>query len=200
MAEHDDGGFVDRRASSRMGADDDRVERKETEENAVPAGADEGAAAGTGNEIEELKEKADRFYANWQRSAADFINYKRRAEEERRDFTRVANAALVINLLPVFDDLERAVGTVDAKLAGLNWVQGIEAIYRKFERVLESMGVTPIPAEGEPFDPECHEAVGEQPGEEGKVLHVAQAGYRLGDKVIRPAMVIVGNGQPAEGG
>jgi molecular chaperone GrpE len=118
-------------------------------------------------------------------------------EEERAELARMTNAALVINVLPVFDDLERAISTVDAHLAGLNWVQGVDAIYRKFGRLLESMGVKPIEAEGKRFDPSEHEAVGRQPGDEGKVLHVVQQGYRLGDRVIRPAMVIVGNGESA---
>src|SRR5207302_882304 len=106
---------------------------------------------------------------------------------------RFASAALVINLLPIYDDLERAVNTVDANLAGLNWVQGIIAIQRKFAQLLQAMGVSEVAASGEQFDPAKHEAVGQQPGDEGKVLHVVQKGYQLGDKVIRPAMVIVGS-------
>ncbi len=102
------------------------------------------------------------------------------------------SAALVINLLPVYDDLERAVATVDAHLAGLNWVQGVVAIQRKFQQLLEAMGVSEIAAAGETFDPNRHEAVGKQPGDDGKVLHVVQKGYQIGDRVIRPAMVIVG--------
>ena len=107
---------------------------------------------------------------------------------------RFASAALVINLLPVYDDLERAVGSVDANLAGLNWVQGVVAIQRKFWHMLEAMGVSELAAAGEPFDPANHEAVARQPGDDNKVLHVVQKGYRLGDRVLRPAMVIVGEG------
>ena len=144
------------------------------------------------------RERAETYYRNWQRSAADFINYKRRVEQERAEAARMANAAVAINLLPVFDDLDRAVEAVDAHLAGLNWVQGILAIHRKFKALLESMGVTEIAAAGEMFDPNVHEAVGREPGEEGKVLHVLQKGYKLGDRVLRPAMVIVGSGEAAE--
>jgi molecular chaperone GrpE len=113
-------------------------------------------------------------------------------EQERGEQARFASAALVINLLPVYDDLARAVETVDAHLAGLNWVQGVLAIQRKFAQLLEAMGVTEIAAAGEAFDPNRHEAVGKQPGDDGKVLHVVQKGYLLGDRVLRPAMVIVG--------
>jgi molecular chaperone GrpE len=187
--------IVDRRAAARMKDDAEEAPKDEAsgeEPAAEPAGGDDGA-----EDIEALKERADRMYANWQRSAADFINYKRRVEEERAETARLANAALVINLLPVYDDLDRAIATVDANLAGLNWVQGVDAIYRKFGRLLEAMGVTPLEADGKQFDPAEHEAVGRQPGEDGKVLHVVQQGYRLGERVIRPAMVIVGNGEDA---
>ena len=149
------------------------------------------------NEVEELREKADTYYKNWQRTAADFQNYKRRIEQERGESARFANAALVINLLPVYDDLDRAVGTVDAHLAGLNWVQGVIAIQKKFTGLMTAMGVSEVPSEGAPFDPALHEAVANQPGAEGKVLAVVQKGYKIGDKVIRPAMVIVGQG-PAD--
>jgi molecular chaperone GrpE len=145
-------------------------------------------------DLAEALEKADTYYKNWQRSAADFINFKRRVEQERGETARLASAALVINLLPIFDDLDRAVSSVDAQLAGLNWVQGIIAIERKFAQLMEAMNVHEVPAEGEQFDPAHHEAVGRQQGAEGRVLHVVQRGYMLGDKVIRPAMVIVGEG------
>jgi molecular chaperone GrpE len=191
--------IVDRRAASRIRDDDGKPEpetagaAKETE----IADATDDVAGTEAEDIEALRERAEQNYKNWQRSAADFINYRRRVEEERAELARMTNAALVINVLPVFDDLERAISTVDAHLAGLNWVQGVDAIYRKFGRLLESMGVRPIEAVGKPFDPAEHEAVGRQPGEDGKVLHVVQQGYRLGDRVIRPAMVIVGNGEAA---
>ena len=159
--------------------------------NAIAGDAAE--AAGT-PELADALAKADSYYKNWQRTAADFANYKRRIEQERGETARFASASLIINLLPVYDDLERAVGSVDANLAGLNWVQGVVAIQRKFWHMLEAMGVNEVAAAGESFDPAFHEAVARQPGDEGKVLHVVQKGYRLGEKVIRPAMVIVGEG------
>ena len=199
MPEDEDERMVDRRAASRM--EDEEESSAETpaaeKETEIKESTDDALSETEG--MEALKERAELNYKNWQRSAADFINYKRRVEEERSEQARMANAAMVINILPVFDDLERAIATVDAHLAGLNWVQGIDAIYRKFGRLLDAMGVKPIEAEGERFDPSQHEAVGRQPGEDGKVLYVVQQGYRLGDRVIRPAMVIVGNGEAAGG-
>lgn len=146
-------------------------------------------------QLEEEREKAQSYYASWQRSAADFQNYKRRVEEERAEAGRLANAALIINLLPIMDDLERALATVDSHLAGLTWVDGIRLIHRKFQAALEMFGVHEIEADGRMFDPSQHEAVSQGPGDEGKVIAVIQKGYRLGDRVIRPAMVVVGSGE-----
>ena len=145
------------------------------------------------------RDKAQSYLSSWQRAAADYQNLKRRMQEERSEVGRLANAALVINLLPLVDDLERALRTVDTKLAGLTWIDGIWLIYRKFQAVLENAGVTEIPAEGQPFDPQVHEAISEAPGDDSKVVSVVQKGYRLGDRVIRPAMVIVGK-KPSDGG
>lgn len=188
-ANESDERIIDKRAASRM-ADAEQS----GEQAAAEAEVSQDPADGR-SELEIERERAETNYKNWQRTAADFANYKRRIEQERTEGSRLANAALVINLLPVFDDLDRAVGSVDAHLAGLNWVQGIINIHQKFHRLLEAMGVTEVVAENVQFDPSAHEAVGNQPGEEGKVLHVVQKGYALSGKVIRPAMVIVGSGE-----
>lgn len=147
--------------------------------------------------LEEEREKARGYMASWQRAAADFQNYKRRVEEERSESARFANAALIINLLPLIDDLDRALQNVDTHLASLTWVDGIRLIYRKFQALLEMAGVEEIAADGEIFDPAMHEAVAQAPGEDHKVISVVQKGYRLGDRVIRPAMVVVGKGKDA---
>ena len=187
--ERNDERFVDKRAAARMAAGN------ESPEPASPEPADTASAPQAPvDELAAEREKAETYYKNWQRAAADFANFKRRTEQERSESARLAGAALVINLLPIYDDLDRAVASVDSHLAGLNWVQGVTAIHQKFGRLLDSMGVREIQAENESFDPARHEAVGKQPGEEGKVLHVLQKGYELQGKVIRPAMVIVGEG------
>ena len=180
--------FVDKRSASRGAEGAGRREQGE-----VPASPPADGAEPV-DELASEREKAETYYRNWQRAAADFQNFKRRVELERSESARLSSAALVINLLPVFDDLDRAVASVDSTLAGLNWVQGVTAIHQKFGRMLEALGVREIEAVGEQFDPARHEAIGNQPGEEGKVLQVAQKGYSLHDKVIRPAMVIVGSG------
>jgi len=146
-------------------------------------------------DLEAARAEAKENFARYQRAMADFQNYKRRTEEERAQAGRLANLAFVLNILPVVDDLQRALDSLDEKLAGLQWVEGIRAIQRKFEGALQASGVTEIQAEGEEFDPNVHEAIGEDIGEEGKVVRVLQKGYRMGDRVVRPAMVMVGNGQ-----
>lgn len=147
-------------------------------------------------QLEQEKQRAENYLTNWQRAQADFINYKRRTEQERGEMTKFSNAMLILNLLPVLDDLERALATVPTKLAGLTWFDGLRLIYRKLVAVLESQGLEPIEAEGKEFDPNMHEAVTHVPGEEGKIQQVLQKGYKLHDRIIRPAMVTVGNGQP----
>lgn len=148
--------------------------------------------------LQEEKERADRSYANWQRVAADMANFKRRTEQERSDASKFANAMLILNLLPIVDDLDRALQNVSAELAGLTWIDGIYLINRKLQVVLENQGLKPIEAVGQPFDPNLHEAVLHGPGEEGKVVAELQRGYVLGDRVIRPSLVKVGNGEPEE--
>ena len=170
----------DRRASSKPEAEGATGEQMESNQSEAT--------------LEEEREKAQTYLANWQRAAADFANYKRRVEQEREEWARLANASLVMNVLPLIDDLERALDNVDATVAGLTWLEGIRLIHRKFQQLLEANGVTMIAADGERFDPNVHEAVMFGEGEEGKVISVVQKGYRLGNRVLRPAMVVVGQG------
>ena len=113
-------------------------------------------------------------------------------EQERDENRRFASAALIINTLPILDDMERALGSLDVRLAGLTWFEGIALIHRKILILLENAGVSIIQAEGQQFDPREHEAVMHAEGEEGKVLAEVQRGYKLYDRVLRPAMVVVG--------
>ncbi len=144
------------------------------------------------SQLEQARAEAERYLNNWRRAEADFANYKKRVEQEREEVRRFANASLIINILPVLDDLERALSSLDARLAGLTWFDGIRLIHRKLQKVLEHAGVQEIPAEGYPFDPRLHEAIHYAEGEDGKVLAVVQKGYKLHDRVLRPALVIVG--------
>lgn len=144
--------------------------------------------------LEEEREKANKYLGNWQRSEADFSNYKKRAEQAKNEFTAFANSSLILNLLPVLDDLERALASLPPKLSDLTWVEGIKLIHRKLKTVLESYGLTEMEAIGKPFDPNFHEAVAHLEGDEGMVINEAQKGYKLKSKLLRPALVTVGKG------
>ena len=148
--------------------------------------------------LAEEKARAGTNLAGWQRAQADFINYKRRNEQEREDFNKFANATLMLSLLPVLDDLERALDSIPPRSAKLTWVGGIRLIERKLRTSLEAQGLAQIKALGEPFDPNFHEAVRQDKGKEGIVIEELQKGYTLYDRVIRPTMVVVGNGEEAE--
>ncbi len=150
--------------------------------------------------LEAEKEKAQQYLANWQRSQADFINYKRRNEEERSEVGKVSTALFILNVLPVVDDLERALTSVPPELVRFTWLDGIRLIYRKLQLVLQSQGVEPIDALGQDFDPRFHEAVMHGEGDEGKVAAEVQRGYKMQGRVLRPALVVVGQGKPASGG
>lgn len=166
---------------------------KETPEAAAePAKLDTAALE---QALAEEKAKAERYLANWQRAQADFLNLKRRSEQEKEEQSRFSKAMLMVSLLPALDDLERALASVPTKLAGLSWVQGVGLIYRKLLAALEAKGLTEIKAEGEMFDPKFHEAMLHSPGPANRVIQVVQKGYKLNDRVIRPAMVVVGSGE-----
>lgn len=149
--------------------------------------------------LAEEKKKAEEYLANWQRAQADFINYKRRTEQERQEFNNFANANLILGLLPVIDDLERALDAVPLKYKKHDWVEGVRLVERKFKTILEGQGVKPIKAMGEAFDPIFHEALRQGKGEEGTIIEEFQKGYMLHDKLLRPARVVVGNGSPEDG-
>jgi molecular chaperone GrpE len=144
--------------------------------------------------LAEEKEKAEKYLANWQRCQADFDNYKKRSEQEKGEVIEFASSALISNLLPIMNDLERAFASVPAGFGESNWTEGIKLIYNKFKVILEAQGLAEIKAEGEPFDPHLHEAVMQQEGEEGMVIEEIQKGYKFKGKVIRPSLVIVGKG------
>jgi molecular chaperone GrpE len=126
------------------------------------------------------------------RLAADFDNYKKRAARERQEYVAFANERILKDLLPILDDLERALNAAEQhEEAQLE--EGVRLVHRSLASLLERSGVKEIATEGK-FDPHVHEALLAQPSEEreqGDVLDVIQKGYTLGDRVVRPARVIV---------
>jgi molecular chaperone GrpE len=146
-------------------------------------------------ELTETQAKAEEHLYNWQRSAADFANFKRRTDEERSTLGQFSNAVLIGKLLSVLDDFDRALESVPAE-AHDAWIEGIKLVERKLRGVLEAEGVTPIEAIGQPFDPNLHEAVVHEPTADhpdNQVIGELQRGYRLHDRILRPSLVRVAN-------
>jgi molecular chaperone GrpE len=145
-------------------------------------------------ELAEIAQKADEYLRLAQRTQADFINYRRRVDDERAQQAREANVAYIQRLLPVLDDFERALANAGPEELESNWGKGIQLVERNLRGLLAADEVQRIAAEGAEFDPREHEGVGRQPSAdmpEGHVLHVVRQGYRKGDRVIRPAQVII---------
>lgn len=145
--------------------------------------------------LAEEKAKAAEYLAGWQRAQADFINYKRRCEQEKEDIIKYGNSEFVLKILPVMDDFERAFSHMPSGKATHGWLEGMKALERKFRAFLEGEGLTEIEAIGKSFDPNLHEAVTQVEGDEGIIVKEFEKGYKLKDRVIRHSKVAVGNGR-----
>ena len=141
---------------------------------------------------EEAKKAEEAESERYMRLMAEFQNFKRRAAREKSDIHAYANEKIVGELLPVLDNFERALQTESGDLEG--YAKGMELIFTQLKTALEHAGLSEIPALGEEFDPNVHNAVMTEQSEEhddGKISKVLQKGYKLNDKVIRPSMVAV---------
>ena len=158
---------------------------------------DEGQVPGTeepGQAPEPQQADDDRLL----RLAADFENFKKRAARERQEYVQLANERLIAELLPILDDLERALSAAEQhEEAQLE--DGVRLVHRSLAGLLQRHGVAPIETDGK-FDPHVHEALLSQPSEaeEGSVIDVVQKGYKLGDRVVRPARVVVAGPQETD--
>jgi molecular chaperone GrpE len=108
---------------------------------------------------------------------------------------RATRCDVILELLPVLDDLERALKAVPEGDKEQSWAQGVAMVERKFKAILESQGVCAVEALGQPFDPNYHEAMRREKGEEGVILEEYRKGYKMQDKLLRPAQVVVGTGE-----
>jgi molecular chaperone GrpE len=147
-------------------------------------------------ELDETRCKAKEYLDGWQRSRAEFTNYKKRIERDQSQTYQQATGSVILRFLGVLDDMERALKNPPQKGEGAAWANGIELIKRKFVSILESEGIKPIDALGKQFDPNFHEAVTTEAieGEEyesGQIIEILQQGYMLNERVLRPAMVRV---------
>lgn len=145
--------------------------------------------------LAEEKAKSETNLAKWQRAQADFTNYKRFAEQDKAETLKYANAGMLVNILPILDDFERALAAIPPEQDDQKWLEGLKLLDRKFRGTLEKQGVSPIVALGMEFDPRFMDAVSRSPGKRDVVVMELEKGYKLQDKVIRPAKVIVGSGE-----
>lgn len=179
--------------------DDDKATAPILEEAAPPpAGSAPLTVEALQKELDTARQQAQEYRDGWQRERAEFANYKRRTEKEQADLRQNAAGRLIARYLDVLDDFDRAMADQPAENASaevvIKWVAGIALIYRKFQKVLDEENVTRIVAEGQPFDPTQHEAVTHEDSaehESGQVIAVLRQGYKIGDRVIRPALVRV---------
>ena len=147
------------------------------------------------HDLEVVTERGEQNLYNWQRSAADFANYKRRTDEERDAQAQFSTAILIAKLLAVLDDFDRALENAPDDVPE-PWLEGVRLVQRKLCNVLEAEGVTAIEAVGLAFDPNLHEAVVHEETADhpdNQVIGELQRGYRLHDRVIRPSLVRVAN-------
>lgn len=140
------------------------------------------------------QKKSAEYLDQLKRSQADFINYRRRSRQEQIDARISAEGILLERILPVLDDLGRAMASVPPELADNPWVEGIALTARQLSNTLEQLGVTPMGEPGEPFDPYKHDAILHMPSpqhSEGTIIQVIRPGYMLKDRTLRPAQVVV---------
>jgi molecular chaperone GrpE len=146
------------------------------------------------HELAETQAKANEYLDGWQRARAEFANYKKRVERDQAETYQRAAGSIIKRFLDVADDLDRALKNRPEQGEGAVWSNGVELINRKLLSILDNEGVKVMKVEGEPFDPNLHEAISLEPVDgvpSGHVTEVLKQGYLLGDKVLRPALVRV---------
>ena len=154
-------------------------------------------AAAEGGTVPDVQRERDEYYDRLLRKTAEFDNYRKRIERERQAASEAAAADLVKDLLPLMDDLERALKAEAGADGAETYRRGVELIYKRLEDILRRRGVRPIEALGADFDPNFHEAVIYDPAagrREGEVIEDFRRGYMLGDRLLRPSMVKVAKG------
>lgn len=144
------------------------------------------------------REKAEKYLDNWQRTEADFRNYRMREEKEKKETINWANSTLVCDILPVLDAFDRAFEGAATTGKSLNWITGFRQIQRMLLDVLSKHGVSEVTCLGEAFDPSLHEAVAQGEGAEGEIIDEVRKGYKLNERLVRAPQVVVGKGGQRE--
>jgi molecular chaperone GrpE len=173
-------------------------EEKEKENTGDNLGSPAAPSPELQKELEAAKAQAAEYLEGWQRSRAEFANYKRRVEKEQSEAYQNATGRVIGRFVDVLDDFNRAVTDKPADMSDATalaqWAAGVGLIQRKLQNILDVEGVERIPAEGKLFDPVLHEAVTHEDSDQhepGQIIAILRQGYRIGDKIIRPALVRV---------
>jgi molecular chaperone GrpE len=153
--------------------------------------------AGAEDDLARITAERDEYLDQLQRSRAEFLNFKRRNEQERAQLRQFVTRDVLAQFLPVIDDFQRALATLPEEERESGWVKGVNMIQDKLTTTAQRLGAERIDAIGQPFDPALHEAVATEPGSTGTtIVEVYQNGYRIGDVLVRPAMVKTGDPLP----
>jgi len=202
MAKKDAGKTQKAETAEPSQAYDQPVESSAAELNSIDSDRAAQEAEVLQQEVEALRQqlagqqaKAEEYLDGWQRARAEFANYKKRVEREQEESRARVVADMLQDFVTILDDLERALRDRPTDGDAAAWASGIDMIQRKLMAVLDAEGVRPmIPVAGEMFDPNVHEAISHEPSPdhtEGQIIGIIHQGYRIGERVIRPALVRV---------
>ncbi|MEK7528701.1 MAG: nucleotide exchange factor GrpE [Patescibacteria group bacterium] len=166
-----------------------------SDDNTQPTDQTQTATNGTA-ELAAAQEEIAKLTEIAKRAMADLANYRRRVEDERGKFAQFANVSLILEILPTIDNFSRAFAHMPENLKNDDWIKGVMAIEKQLVEVLKKSGVSEMPSSvGQPLNPNKHEAIMTAPGEKDTVIEELEKGYLLGDSVLRPAKVKVGDGE-----
>lgn len=174
-------------------------EAKQPIDEVLESDAESASTEAPVGELEALREESARNYAGWQRAQADFENLKRRSAQDVRDRVQQSQRAILLDLIELADDFERANREAPNEDASADdpWRQGVDLISQKLDALLLRQQVQQIETVDQPFDPEYHEAVGQLPGQHNEIVAVLRTGYTVGNRILRASQVMVGDGSNA---
>lgn len=166
-----------------------------SDQTVTPSATDATVPASTPDEAELLRQKLAQMTEAAKRALADLQNYKKRVEEEKKSLREFAAVGLILELLPIVDNFARATASLPPELTAHPWSAGLLSVEKQLGDLLAKQGLKTVEGLGSALDPLKHEAVLQSPGPKDIVLAILENGYLIGDKVLKPAKVKVGNGE-----
>lgn len=145
-------------------------------------------------QITKLQQQLDEHTDGWKRAKADYLNLKKQTDKEKMDIVQFAQGAVVLEFLPIYDNLKRAIKHIPTDQLEVEWVKGVTHILRQFDEALKAMNISPIKSEGERFDHAKHHAISKVKKEgiaADTIIEEVKSGFMAGDRVLEPAQVIV---------